>query len=93
MIEQIFTLLSSNPTLSLSIIGGLLLTILIVYRKLIEKLVVEYVKKEYGLFNEEEIKTAVEKSETDNAFYTKVSDKLTPTMAERVIKILKTKNG
>lgn len=89
MIDQIFDLLGKNPTLSLYILGAIIIVILIVYKSLIMDIVKAYIKKRYTLFDENEIREAVSKASEEREFYTKTTEKLTPSVEDRIIRHLK----
>ena len=85
MVESIFALLSASPVVSI-VIGFLLAGFLaFVFQDLIR----DYIKKKYGLYDEAEIKLALEKSTQDNDLYLKASEKLTPSIEARIMKHLK----
>lgn len=68
MTEQIFTLLGTNPILSISLGFALAVLILILFRKTFEK----WLMKKLNLYSEEEVKSAVLhlQTNTDNTFKT-----------------------
>lgn len=84
MTEQIFSLLSQQPILSISL-GFLLAGFLAyVFRGVI--------KKKYNLYSEQEIRTALEQASDERVFYSKTTEKLTPSIQDRTIKFLKHPN-
>lgn len=89
MIEQIFALLGTSPVLSISLIFALVGFLAYVFRNVIEDMIKAYIKKKYELYDEAEIKVAFEKSAKDNSMYAKASEKLTPSIENRVLKHLK----
>ena len=89
MIESIFALLSASPVVSI-VLGFLLAGFLaFLFRDLITDLIRDYIKKKYNLYDEAEIKLALEKSTQDNDLYLKASEKLTPSIEARIMKHLK----
>ena len=85
MIESIFALLSASPVVS--IVLGFLLAGFLAF--VFQDLIRDYIKKKYGLYDEAEIKLALEKSTRDNDLYLKASEKLTPSIEARIMKHLK----
>lgn len=85
MIESIFALLSASPVVS--IVLGFLLAGFLAF--VFQDLIRDYIKKKYGLYDEAEIKLALEKSTQDNDLYLKASEKLTPSIEARIMKHLK----
>ena len=85
MIESIFALLSASPVVS--IVLGFLLAGFLTF--VFQDLIRDYIKKKYGLYDEAEIKLALEKSTQDNDLYLKASEKLTPSIEARIMKHLK----
>ena len=85
MIESIFALLSASPVVS--IVLGFLLAGFLAF--VFQDLIRDYIKKKYSLYNEAEIKLALEKSTQDNDLYLKASEKLTPSIEARIMKHLK----
>lgn len=85
MIESIFALLSASPVVS--IVLGFLLAGFLAF--VFQDLIRDYIKKKYSLYNEVEIKLALEKSTQDNDLYLKTSEKLTPSIEDRIMKHLK----
>lgn len=85
MVESIFALLSASPVVS--IVLGFLLTGFLAF--VFQDLIRDYIKKKYGLYDEAEIKLALEKSTQDNDLYLKASEKLTPSIEDRIMKHLK----
>lgn len=89
MIESIFALLSASPLVS--IVLGFLLAGFLAF--VFQDLIRDYIKKKYGLYDEAEIKLALEKSTQDNDLYLKASEKLTPSIEARIMKHLKNENN
>lgn len=87
MLEQIFTLLSTQPILSISLGFALAGFLAFIFRDVIK----EYIKKKYNLYDESDIRTALDKATEDNSFYLKASEKLTPSIEERIMKYLNKK--
>lgn len=85
MVEQIFALLAASPVLSISLGFALAGFLAFVFRDVIKS----YIKKKYELYDEAEIKRALEKSTEDNSMYAKASEKLTPSIETRILKHLK----
>lgn len=85
MLESVFALLSASPVVS--IVLGFLLAGFLAF--IFKELIRDYIKKKYNLYDEDEIKVALEKSTKDNDFYLKASEKLTPSIEKRIIKHLK----
>ena len=85
MIESIFALLSASPVVS--IVLGFLLAGFLAF--VFQDLIRDYIKKKYGLYDEGEIKLALEKSTQDNDLYLKASEKLTPSIEAIIMKHLK----
>lgn len=85
MVESIFALLSASPVVS--IVLGFLLAGFLAF--VFQDLIRDYIKKKYGLYDEAEIKLALEKSTQDNDLYIKASEKLTPSIEARIMKHLK----
>lgn len=85
MVESIFALLSASPVVS--IVLGFLLAGFLAF--IFQDLIRDYIKKKYGLYDEAEIKLALEKSTQDNDLYLKASEKLTPSIEARIMKHLK----
>lgn len=85
MVESIFALLSASPVVS--IVLGFLLAGFLAF--VFQDLIRDYIKKKYGLYDEAEIKLALEKSTQDNDLYLKASEKLTPSIEARIMKHLK----
>lgn len=85
MVESIFALLSASPVVS--IVLGFLLAGFLAF--VFQDLIRGYIKKKYGLYDEAEIKLALEKSTQDNDLYLKASEKLTPSIEARIMKHLK----
>ena len=85
MVESIFALLSVSPVVS--IVLGFLLAGFLAF--VFQDLIRDYIKKKYGLYDEAEIKLALEKSTQDNDLYLKASEKLTPSIEARIMKHLK----
>lgn len=88
MLEQIFTLLSTQPILSITF--GFLLAGFLAF--IFKDVIKQYIKKKYNLYDEEDIKVALNKVTEDNAFYLKTSEKLTPSLETRILKHLKDSN-
>lgn len=84
MQKQIFDLLSQSPTLSISL--GFLLAGFLAY--IFRGLIKDYFKKKYNLYDVEQITNALTIASEERIFYQKVTEKLTPTVTERVLKIL-----
>lgn len=85
MTEQIFELLSKNPTLS--ILLGFVLAGFLAF--LFRSVIASHFKKKYDLYDREEVSKALEKASEERLFYQKTNEKLTPTVTERVMKFLK----
>ena len=85
MVESIFALLSASPIIS--IVLGFLLAGFVVF--IFQDVIKQYIKKKYNLYDETEIKLALEKSTQDNDLYLKASEKLTPSIEVRIMKHLK----
>lgn len=84
MQKQIFDLLSQSPTLS--ILLGFLLAGFLAY--IFRGLIKDYFKKKYNLYDVEQITNALTIASEERIFYQKATEKLTPTVTERVLKIL-----
>ena len=87
MIDKIFSLLQAQPLVS--IILGFLLAGFLAW--ILKDQIRLYVKKRYDLYDTNEIKDAVVKANDERFFYKNISDKLTPTIEDRVITFLKNK--
>lgn len=83
--EHLFNLLSQQPVLSISL--GFVLAGFLAF--VFQDVIKSYIKKKYDLYDESEVKTAVEKASDERIFYTKTIEKLTPEVQDRIIKHLK----
>lgn len=84
MQKQIFDLLSQSPTLSISL--GFILAGFLAY--VFRSLIRDYFKKKYNLYDVEQIENALTIASEERTFYQKATEKLIPTVATRVLKIL-----
>lgn len=84
MKEKLFALMQLNPVLSLILIFALIVIILFLFKNVI----VDFIRKKYDLYNRKEIAKALSKASEERIFYSKVSDKLTPEIQERVLRFL-----
>ena len=85
MVDNIFALLSASPIIS--IVLGFILAGFLAF--IFQDVIKQYIKKKYNLYDEAEIKLALEKSTQDNDLYLKASEKLTPSIEARIMKHLK----
>ena len=88
MTEQIFSLLSQQPILSISL--GFVLAGFLAY--VFRGVISEYIKKKYNLYSEQEVRTALDQASDERLFYSKTTEKLTPSIQDRTIKFLKHPN-
>ena len=84
MQKQIFDLLSQSPTLSISL--GFLLAGFLAY--IFRSLIKDYIKKKYNLYDVSQIEKALTIASEERIFYQKATEKLTPAVTTRVLKIL-----
>lgn len=84
MLEKLFALMQLNPVLSLVLLFVLIVIILFLFKNVI----VDYIRNKYDLYNREEISKALSRASEERIFYSKTSDKLTPEIQERVLKLL-----
>ena len=84
-LKEFFDLLRLKPELSIILLFGTIAFLAWLFRDTIAR----YIKKKYNLYDEHEIREAMNKASEERVFYSRTSEKLTPSLIDRFFKFLK----